>query len=746
MTNIKELSKDIKRYYEISIFINKYITLISAFLLSLLIIVISNVQSTNVLAYGSDINKGGLKSLNNVKSKIWINTDWFNKKSKYIKSTIIFTKTDVEADNIKLWYGVFKDIKWIYFPSNIIIDNEKYKKFILNKNSIWASYVTLIKNSKDYKTELKIPKLKVESDESIMDKYNLDCIDTIMYNTPFCEYNKNKLIFDLTYKNTFDISSNLYEYLFNSIDKSSEDKCSIITSIYFNKYNYSRIKSILESNCDDVTISRINKADSLVDILPDSKLFNIKKEYDSSAVYYTQLINQTKYIIDKDKIPNELVVSYITLIQKWIEKNYINDPSVAEILIYTLKKYILDKLDNKLTIKNINTLLNWDDALWTKWLLSFVSNKKIIDDDYNIYWDTDDVVKSTREIFKNIIKENFRNEIVLTDKVKLQNNNNKVLLVSADILLIYKNGSKFVTKKIPVKFKVTDLQDTTFNIEDLVILKDEINDYLWDFPKKYDTFEELYSLLKDRLYAPLVKNDWSKTSRSELNLCKRLKMKNKRVTCYKNYVILSSKDLWYDGNIKIKLLLDENLRISKAAIAPWNYYIELDNLIKEKVKINKSWLEKAIKLKLSKLENKSFTSVSYMIKKIFTYYIEKLVQNKIWLKKWDVDRLESKFKKYLWAQIELIRKQSDWKYNIYFIIWKTMFLWEYNYKRNNIEKIWLVNPKKAEARYTCSGLELKLSNINSEVLNWFKSNPIEFMKTKCPTTVEKYLKDTKQVK
>jgi len=746
MINTKDLSKDIKRYYEISVFINKYISLITAFLLSVIIILFSSVQSTNILAYSStDINTNTLKFSKNLLTNIWVNVSSFNNKSKNIKAIVVFTKSTVKDWKVNLWYWAFRDKNGIYFPSNLSIDQEKYNKFILSGKQLGFSYITLFKVADKYETKWNIPKLKKESDSKIQKMYNLACLDTFMSDTPFCNYNKYKLISDLYKKPSLEISKKMYNAIISSLDIEPEEKCRIATSIFFKKYNYNKLIDIIEENCDDTTASRLKIASNLLEVLPDDKLFTIKKEYNSSIVYLTQLMNQTSYIVRKDTLPWEVILSYVTLINKWIQKNYIT-PNIAEILIYTLKKYVIDKVDvnNKALQENIETLLNGDEALGTKWLISFVSNKNVIKE-IDLITDDTDIIRSKREVFKNIVKANFKNELVLTDKVSLINRN-KVLKVRADLLLVYKDSNKIVTKKVPVKFYVTKLKDVTFNVENLSILDPKIKEYLWDIPNDYEDFEEMHSFLKEKLYAPLVKWDWSKSSDDKLSVCDRLKTVSGWAECNDWVVTLKVKSLGYDGNLSFNIKVNENLKVTGLSLSKWPNYIELNNMLEEKIPVNTTLLLKFIKLGYKKLDKKTYNAVVAMLKKIINIYVNREIKKRVWLQ-WDaLDKLELRFKKSLGAEIDLVRKIRSWLYKVYFTVWKLKLVAEYNYSKNTIEKLAILNKKDLENNFVCSWLTLNLSATNSEILNWFKANPLEFLKNKCPGTVEQYLRAINKIK
>jgi len=96
------------------------------------------------------------------------------------------------------------------------------------------------------------------------------------------------------------------------------------------------------------------------------------------------------------------------------------------------------------------------------------------------------------------------------------------------------------------------------------------------------------------------------------------------------------------------------------------------------------------------------------------------------------------------TNIELVRKKSNWNYDIYFKLWQNYLKAEYSYNNSKIVSISLLDNKDLKKEFKISNIDLKLSDINSETLNWLRSDLISFLKKYNREIVEKYLKSQKR--
>jgi len=382
---------------------------------------------------------------------------------------------------------------------------------------------------------------------------------------------------------------------------SEDDKCLLLKKIYFKKYNYNNLKATLEKNCDDDTLYNISQANQLVKIFAKKWIFYKNDKIDSKSLFTTQLVNQFSKIIHSKSIPNELAALHLQFIKLGIKKGYFSDTKLANMTIYVLQNYFKQKIKDNRIKNKIEVLLNWDKDIGQKWLLSYVSTKEIFEHN-NLLSDNTKVVKSKREILKEIIKDYYKNEFELTREPKLKNNK-KYLVVWGNILLNYKEKWRTIKKTLPVMFISYNLDEATFDVKRLLIMDTKIKKYLGSsFPKNYDSFDDMYQKLKDSLYAPLVVDDWSKSSNENISVCKKVKLRYKNLSCKNDKIILSAQDLWInDSNLRAFVELNNDLKATKIWYLNQKSYIDTKNILKEKIYFSSKELEK-----LSNIANSSF--------------------------------------------------------------------------------------------------------------------------------------------
>ena len=730
MTTIKNMEKEIQRYYKLSLFVNKYISFITAIVLSFLFILSTSSNSVNISAYSNDIIA---KKDITIPSDV-IKLDNFNSKSEDIQAKIILLNNKKTDKWIYIWYGVFIDKKGNYIPNDVIMNNEDLKSYL--KKATTKEYISLLKKIKKVWTKFVVKKSHKLSDDDVIKKYNLECIDSILSTTTFCELNKRELISDII-KNNIDISQAMYSKLFSNLQ--IDDKCSLLENIFFARYNYSSIKTLVANYCD-VNFNaknRIETANELVKFFPDNNIFSLNQKIGNTFAYRTQLVNQIYYIVNRKRLPNDKILSHLKLVELGIKNNLLNT-KLADIEYYILTNYIL-KSTNSSDIKNaVSTLINWNTDTWFKWLKSMLPKNKVVTkkDTFAVY--TDKKIISSREAINNIMVSNYKNKFILTKKVKTIQNN-KFVEVEWKLLLNYATNWQVKEYEVPLKFLAYNLDWINFKVKNIVIMDKKVKDYLSsNISDSYDSFDELYNDLKSKLYVPVIEWSWDRTIK-KITICEKFNKAYHNWWCKNWKVTISESDLWFQWYAKIQVYLNKELKVEKIDVVD-NVTIELNNFLKEEISLNKLLLNKKFNILLKKLKTPKYNYILSLIKKTISTYKDKKIKIMVWLTSTWVSKIESNYKRYLWVNIEAIRKK--WKfYYVYFELKWNLYLAIYSYKTNYILSLAILDKNNIDKKILFKWFKLKLSNNNLENLNSFKLDPIWVLRSKYPNEIKKYEKE-----
>lgn len=723
MINTKNLDKEIQRYYKISVFVNKYISIILAFFISILIVLWNSTSSTKILSYSSNINLF-------MNKKIWkdVQEDLnnFNKKSKYIKSSLLLTKSKIRKNSIKLWYGIFYDKYGYYYPSNVVLSNKYYFRYIVLAKK--HNFIAFLKTLKNWNQKFSIPRLKLLSDSDVIKNYNLSCLDSFTSNSIFCNYNKNKLLSDLLNKPSFEISKNMYWKLFSSLNYDDEKKCSLLVALYLTKYNYSTLSDLINSKCDDNTIEKLAQANKLKNIFIGNYFNFSKKANIKKYVYLTQLVNQMYYIVKKGNLTSEKIDLHFKFIEYWLSKLYI-DPKMAIAEIKVLD-FISQKNSSDSIRASIDKLRKWWEFI-KKWL-DDIANTDIEEHSDIIISDDTRIIRSKKEKLQIILNENY-SDVFIPTTIK-QIDGWRKLFVKWRIILSYKTDSKIFKKYVSLSFYVKNVDIDTFDISDLKILDNKVNDYLnWRIPHNYNNLDSLQNILHKKLLAPFVYNDWSKENVKWKNICDKFKKHN--ISCKNNVVTIGWKELAYKWKIKIKLKFNKNEEVEKVIVdEPLEIY--LDNIIKEKIKLSASKISKLVNFRIKNLPFKGYEQVIKEIKKIIDKQLKKIIRVKVWLTSLQEDTLIDRFKNFLWVNIELIRKLKWNTYAVYFKKDNKLFIALYKFK-SNIIKTFIIQDIQKWNKFIFKNVNLKLSSLNQSTLNQFKLDYKSYLKEKNSKEFEK---------
>ena len=722
------VNKEIEKYYKISMFINRYILILWSFLLSFLMVFVFNVKDNSVVAYAnSDIL---MKTLDKKEVVVWKPTNIFNKQSKHIKAELLLTNSKYGKLSSKLWIWIFKDKYNIYYPMNITINNIKFRT-LKTKEDIIKNYINILKATKEQNNKFIKPKLIVKTDKEIIKSYNLWCMENYLNNSIFCNINKNSLINDLITKNTFDISDKFYNKLFSKLSFSKQKKCDILTQIYNKKYNISRIKNVLEKNSCD--LASFKKADEFIKEVSqnDQDLFKmwdiLPKDYD---VLMQKLTQQFYVIVTHDNVPDYMIYANIKLLKNMIANEQMDSTYAilaTNVLNELTERKSFNKKNNKSDlIRAIKELKIWTD--YQKWLNSYIKNKKLVSSnpnnnipDFNIQQ-----VVSEREKINNIFKDKYKDIFTITKKIKY-NDKTKTANVEWFIQLVFNVG--WNKKIIPVKvsFVIKNIIWTNFDIYNLKIFDPKILNYIKEdnISINPESLIDLKQILEDKLYAPLVNNDYWQYI---LSICDKFKKVDSSANCKDGKVLIYIHNANLSPSLIISFDLDKNLNLKNIEINSEEFKFRLNNLLKEEIDINLSNLMK----KINDLNAKNWYSYKqiWLIQNVIESHIKEVVkENKFklsWLTNEEIMNLNNKFKEFLWTNIKLVRK-FKWYYKIFFNLKWITFWVLYDKSKNNIKWISIYITKN-DKDFVFTNINITLASLDQEKLNSLKLETLYFLK------------------
>jgi len=731
-----DINNEIQKYYKISIFVNRYIFFLWSLILSFILILIFNIKNSNILVYAnSDILT---KTLNNENIVVWESIDEFNKTSKYIKSDFILKNSNLtdykNSLYTTLWIWIFKDKYNIYYPMNLKIENTMFQKLNTQedtKEDILNTYLNILKKS-DKKQDITFikPKIVTKEDNDVIKEYNLWCMNTYLNNSIFCNKNKNNLINDLINERTFDISSNFYDKLFLQLPWNEEKKCNILTQIYNNKYNFNNIQKLLEEN--NCYVELFQQSDEFItEVIQDDQ--NLFKVWDKLPKYYDvlmqKLIQQFYIIVVQDDVPDYMIYNNIKLLKKMIENDQM-DSTIAILAKNVLNDLIKKDSFNKKTTKSslekiINELRKWND--YEKWLDHYIESKYITWNNSSIIINIENI-KSEREKVMEIFNKKYKNIFTITKDI-IYDDKTKIVSIEWDIYLVFEFQWSQKTIPLKISFDIKNIIWTKFDIYNLNFIDEKIQNYVKEnnFNINHSSLVDLKQQLEDKLYAPLINNDyWENT----LSICDKFKQINKNANCNNDKVLISIKDTNISPSLNIIFTLNNDLNIKNIEISSYKIKYKLDNLLNETIDIDLSSLIK----KINYISNKNWYNYSkiWYIQNIIESNIKKQIkQNElklVWLSNQEIISLNNKFKEFLWTDIELIR-QFKWYYRLFFTLKSDSFWILYDKSKNNIKWISIYIPKKLK-NFLFMDIDITLASLNQEQLNSFKTDPLNFLKQK----------------
>lgn len=738
-----DVNKEIAKYYKISMFLNKYILVLWSLLLSFVLMLTFNIKNNNVLAYtNSDILT---KTLNNEGVVIWKSTKSFNDVSKNIKSDFLLTDSEYQKLLTKLWIWIFKDEYGIYYPMNININNIIFKR-INSRNDVLKNYLNIISSASSWNYKFTKPKCILKTDKEVIKEYNLSCMETSLNNSIFCQLNKSSLIIDLINKNTFDITKNFYNKLFNSLNYTKDKKCNLIKQIYNKKYNLDKIDSIIENN--NCNMYDFQKANEFIDnlIWNNEDLFEVDEKIpENYDVLMQKLIQQFYVLTTQDEIPDYMVNNNIKLIENIIKTDNMNSSTanIAKAVLLNLKnkESFRKKSSYWNLVSSINKIISWQPQLNIKWIDDYIKNNSVVkvseNNERSIIWLQMNEIISEREKVNNIFNNKYKNVLTITKKIAYDDEK-KIANIEWFINLNFNVAWNKEIKKVKIAFDIKNIIWTNFDIYNVRFIDEKLANYVKEkgIDIKPDSLLDLKQILEDKLYAPLVNNDYGQSEK--LSACDRYSQLETDYYCDNWIVFVDIENNNISPSLKVEFNIDNKLNINKINVNSEEFTYNSDNLLKEKFIINIWDLIKSINLKIKK--------DWYDVKKI--WYIKNIINLKIqkeleenelklsWMTKDEKVELNNKFREFLWTDIDLIRKLK-WYYKIYFNLdWKT-FYFVYDKSKNSI--LWIaIYIAEDERSFIFKDINIKLASLDIEQLNSFKLEPLTFLKEKDPKKYNEY--------
>jgi len=722
-----DLKNQIELFYKISLFLSKFWIVLLAFILSIFVTFsfLHNSQE-NILNYSSNISVASTNIDSLQQDFIWVqNPDSLTKKLKYLEANYILSKSSVDKIKVKLWWWLYTTPTDMQFPSflSLNIRNLKYLSWT-NFKKVLNNYYAVITKSSYYSPNVKI---KFSDDKwlsliNMKKQYNLSCIDyALTSKTLFCKINKAIMLNDLV-KWNIEISKNAYNVLFDSLEFSNSQKCSLLKKIYSNKLNYDNIINVAEKYCEDVDDFNIVK-----DIVNNFRWLFLPSDLLTIEWKYHKLVNQWVYLLKSNNLSADNIVSHIDYV-----KNLMDSDLLSKWYLYIEYK-VLNHLktrvlwnDNLLDVMSkIDKLINWDKITFQKWIKSFLWDliDKKQEKNNSVKLVRYVIVKSVRERFLDLIRKDYKKYFIPIEKISFKDNT--AYLNWNLYLMIWGNKNEKVYKLLV--YLIVDLNSliwSKFTIKEVSILDDWVKNYLdaqWiSIPKNKDLIY-LQSYFSDAL-ADYYLNNWKNVSISFCDKVRKKWFKN----CFDNTITLNEKN-W---KLNVKFVFKDDI-LSKVILPnDVKYEIAEDWLLwKEEFKIN---LEK-LSEKLNKMiQKKDYTLVD--IRKIYSL-IERFVDKKkneyiqklVWLPPKDIIKLQSLFKQYLWVNINKIRHISWTKYYIYFSVSGYNVRVVYDYSSNKIVKVEVFD-KKNKTFIDFWPVSLIMWDLSFEKLNLFSQETEDFLK------------------
>ncbi len=733
--NKYNVNEEIKKYYKISMFFNRYILILWSLLFSFVLMITFNTKDSDVLAYAkSDIL---INTFNENKVSVWKNIEKFNNSSNHIKANFLLTDSNYENLTTELWIWIFKDDYGIYYPMNININNIKLKN-IKTKNDVLKNYIDIIWSSKEWDYKFIKPKLTLKNYEEIIKEYNLSCIDSSSNNFIFCKTNKSNLINDLINKNTFDITKNVYNKIFDSLKYTEEKKCDIIKQIYNTKYNINKISNVIEKN--NCNMYNFKRADEFIInlIWNNEKLFNINDKLPESYDVLMQKLTQQFYIlISQEEIPDYMLNNHIKLIENIIKEDNM-DSSIA-----TISKSVLLNLKNKSSfrkkssynnlISSIEQVISWQPELNIKWLNDYIKDDSILtiswENNTNIDWLQLNETVSERERVNNIFTNKYSNIFTITKKIQY-NDETKTANIEWFINLIFSVDWIKENKKVKVSFDIKNIIWTNFDIYNIEFIDNKIANYIAqeNINISPDSLIDLKDILENKLYAPLVNNNYWKNK--DISICDKYKQLETSYSCSDGTISFVLNNGNITPSLKLEIDINNDLNIKSISVNNSKLTYKLNNLLEEELIIDIWGLIRSINI-ISKRKSYNVKQIPVIENIINSKINEKVDENEVeksWMTKSEKIKLNNKFKEFLWVDIDLVR-EFKWYYKIFFKMkWETFYA-IYNNSKNTI--IWMViYVPEEEKNFIFKNMSLRLASLDIEQLNSFKLEPLIFLKEK----------------
>ncbi len=728
-----QIEEEIKLYYKISNWVNKYGFLMLAFLLSLVFVFLSFGNQPVVSYKTSILDKDNLfqdyigKYPDIYKKFWWISFTW-----KYI-----FGKTKIKKLDANLWLWLF-ELNNYQVPSFISFNLFVGKNLINNDIRVFSKrYLYLLKQSKYNLVDFKLKKFsgKTLSVDEMKDKFNLYCLDTLLNNSLFCNANKYYAISTLEKNNSIDLSSSAYSLLFENLNISNNKKCDILKKIYSLKLNYSNIKQVVDKYCDNVESFLV--AQDIVNNSNLNKIFipTLPQTYEWQIF---KLINQWVYIIKAKNISSDLILAHTDYVKKLMNNWSLDKKQIyLEYLILQILKNNSDWEDKVLS--SIDNLIKWNPIIGFKWINYYISDlisNKDNDKISSILGSNQNSIVSVKEKLFKIIKNNYKKYFVLTAK---PNNPGNIQVLTGNLLVYELIDNKTRVFQLPVELKVNlkDIIWEKFEIFDWKILHPKVSEYMkskWISLRFPSTLDELSSYLSD-----VLSNYYLNWGKAKFDLC------------------VKAKTLWFTSCSNNTITLnDQSLHLNIKFIFNKDKLVKVDFPDTIKITLDYHWAGKDIKtLDLGTLKRKINSIILkwdynlYSINKINKIILDYISKNKqlylsklVWLSPKDLINIQDRLNKYLWANLVKIQHLKSNLYKLYFTIATYKIVALYDFKKNTILAIGLYSKKKHKVIPFWT-VKLTLSDVDIEKLNSLKLDPDTFLKELNSNAFNTYLQSEK---
>ena len=582
----------------------------------------------------------------------------------------------------------------------------------------------------DLSQDQKFPNLSLPLNESISEKFNLNCLYSkwLIYKNVCNFYFNNFLNVSYIYnlKSDIDWLINLFKIIKNKYSDLYLDKfCNTVDNyIKYSNDTDNKLETII-NNCNENVSNWFYLLQWYIEIQK-----QLIDWYITKYSYSNHILNTYKLLSYQEIIYNDFVRKNINLKRLWFYMDFLEE-SLKKNRIENFYIDVTYLFNNDFVLKNlknikfndiekkseINDLIlrfvrinNWSDLLWFNWLENSVNNKGLVDlvnnnKNYNIITEievvSDDYTWKMEKTFENIQNLSFL-------KIIDQNFNGK----NIDITWYINIEAKTYYWNFQLIYTWDSIYVESVKIKDYQELNDFLNIAL---KNKNFTFPQFYEYLINNIWLYIKTENTNKSELFCINLEENLFMANV-VKCNDQTISVLKKN--WEKNI--------------------DYVFTLDNYQITNIQISDKIINDRFKNKIKEIKSDQLTLIDY-ISEIVLYQDKYFDPNHL-TRTWSNDTMiiVEKVKKYLGITVKDIAEKNS-KYAFEFNVKWIDFLCLYDIQNHVLWPIYFKNIRvKNDQPYIIRNFYLALNDENINSINEFLFDPISYIQKVSPVSYTKY--------